>query len=502
MNEYDVIIVGGGNGGLATAAYTSKAGLKTLLFEKHNIPGGAVTSFRRGRFEFEPSLHELCEVGSVDKPGPTRELFNQMESDAEFIYENTLYRLISLDPEEKIDITVTTDLEKFYHDLDQITPGCSDNVRRFFEIANDSMDESERMNLRKIRIQDISSICNTFRMVGHSANAVMDELKIPKNIQHILTPYWTYIGEPTDTCNAFMLGLMNCSYFKYGAGVPTMFSHQLSLSIDKSIRKNNGKIFYNSPVTKILVKNKRAYGVIANGKKYYAKNIVCNCFPEDVFGHLIHRLRVPLFELHKSNARQPAFSFINVYLGLNKSVEQLGIKDYTTFIVEKADSKLQWNGCYGLGSTTWMIANALNIIVPECSPKGTTHFSLTTAVIGDEWSKLSPSEYKKNKLIMAEKMIDAYEKATGIKIRENIEEIEVATPVTFSRYLGTPNGTPYGYQRRNWDGIFLKTMHSLKEETLSHLYFVGAHTEEGDGYNQTYKSGRRIAERIIKRTKK
>ena len=66
--QFDVIVVGAGNGGLTAAANTAKAGLKTLLLEKHNIPGGCATSFRRGRFEFEPSLHELCSVGTAEKP--------------------------------------------------------------------------------------------------------------------------------------------------------------------------------------------------------------------------------------------------------------------------------------------------------------------------------------------------------------------------------------------------------------------------------------------------
>ena len=69
-NKYDVIVVGAGNGGLAAAANTAKAGLKTLLLEKHNLPGGCATSFRRGRFEFEPSLHELCSVGTAENPIP------------------------------------------------------------------------------------------------------------------------------------------------------------------------------------------------------------------------------------------------------------------------------------------------------------------------------------------------------------------------------------------------------------------------------------------------
>ncbi len=504
--KYDVIVVGAGNGGLAAATYTSQQGLKTLLFEKHNLPGGAVTSFRRGRFEIEPSLHEMCEVGSEENPGNTRKMFDEMHSDATFIYDKSLYRVISVDPEEPFDVTFPADFEEFYKIIEKESPGSSEKVRRFLELEKEAMDEAEKLGNKKFHFKDLPAIFNTFRMVAHSSDKVMDLLNIPKKIQHMITPYWTYIGEPTETVNAFMMGMMDYCYLKDGAGLPSMFSHEFSLSLDKVIRKNGGKIFYNTPVTKILtkrhIKSQYAYGVVANGKKYYADYVVCNCFPEDVFGHMVEKRRVPLFEIQKSSARKPAFSFINVHMGLNKTVQELGIKDYTTFIVDKADSNDQWKSCSGLGGNSWIIANALNIAIPECSPEGTTHMSITAAVVGDEWAKIKPEDYKKTKLKIAEKMIDFYEKSTGIKIKPYIEEIEVATPVTYSRYLGTPNGTPYGYQRSNWDGIFLRTMNSLKEETIKHLHFVGAHTEESLGYNQTYKSGRRVANRIITDIKK
>lgn len=48
MSNYDYIIIGAGNAGLASAATLSQAEKKVALFEKHNIPGGCGTSFVRG----------------------------------------------------------------------------------------------------------------------------------------------------------------------------------------------------------------------------------------------------------------------------------------------------------------------------------------------------------------------------------------------------------------------------------------------------------------------
>ena len=500
MKKYDVIVIGAGNGGLSAGAYASKEGLKTVVFEKHNLPGGSASSFRRGRFEFEPSLDEMAQVGSEKNPGATRKVFDILGTDFKFHHENTTYRVISTDPNEKYDVRLPCGIENFCKKVDEEVPGSYESVKRFFDYQEKSMRIVN--NLPHIKFKDIPDVMTLLRMVSYSTEKVMDLLKIPKKAQHIISTYWPYVGESTDTMCAFMMGMMDYIYVVDGAGMPKKTSHEISMSIEKVIRQNGGDIFYNCPVTKILVKDGQAYGVLAGGKEYYANNIICNCYPNDIYGKMIDKKEVPEIEVKKVNARQIALSFVTVYLGLNKNAEELGVKDYTVFLQQSASPKEQFEQSHCLGGKGWVIVNNMNVTLPDFSPKGTCVMSITTSVYGDDWAKVKAQDYRKTKYKIAEEMIDYYEKTTGIKIKPYIEEIEVASPVTFSRYIGSPNGTPYGYQTSNWDGVFVRTVFKHFEKPIKGLHYVGAYTEGSLGYNQTYKSGINAIEEIKKEAQK
>jgi prolycopene isomerase len=42
MADYDVIVIGAGNGGLTAAAGLARRGINVLLLERHNVPAGAL----------------------------------------------------------------------------------------------------------------------------------------------------------------------------------------------------------------------------------------------------------------------------------------------------------------------------------------------------------------------------------------------------------------------------------------------------------------------------
>ncbi len=67
MNDYDVIIVGGGIAGLTAAAYASKANLRVCLIEKHTGFGGNISTFSYHGHQFDGGIRSI-ESSGVLKP--------------------------------------------------------------------------------------------------------------------------------------------------------------------------------------------------------------------------------------------------------------------------------------------------------------------------------------------------------------------------------------------------------------------------------------------------
>ena len=144
------------------------------------------------------------------------------------------------------------------------------------------------------------------------------------------------------------------------------------------------------------------------------------------------------------------------------------------------------------------VVNCLNKALPEASPAGTSMLFFTIPVMpGDFPGDLKPEEYKKWKNAVAEKYIRDYEETMGLSVREHIEEIAVATPVTFARYLATPDGEIYGYSSEKWDNVVSRSALKDMENKIPHLYFCGGHGMRGDGYPSAYITGAMAANDVI-----
>lgn len=501
-DSYDVVVIGAGNGGLSAATELVKKGVKTLLLEQHNLPGGFATSFVRGRFEFETSLHELNGWGTEEDKGSVRRLLEgRYGLDVEFVPIPEAYRLIITDPKEKLDVTMPFGVDNYIKAIEEEVPGSEDSLRKFFDIAQEISDafvyfgKTKGNPDQKVLMKEYTNFLKT---AAYTADDIEGALNMPKEARDILNAYWCYLGLPTNRINFTIFAMMILSYITHGAYIPKMRSHEFTTALDKKIRELGGRIEYNTKVEKILVKKSKVVGIeTSQGDIINTNYVISNASPTLVYNKLIHpKSEVPEMAYKEVNARIHGLSAFVVYLGLDASPRDLGINEYSYFIMENSDTAKAYDSWTKLQVPIGQATVCLNNALPDCSPPGTTILYITTLFRPEAWYDVKQEEYFKVKNKIALGLIKQFESAIGTNIMDNIEEIEVATPITFARYTKSYNGNVYGYEPEPWDSVLTRFMCMNDEKYIDGLEFAGGFGRRCHGYSSTLVSGNMAAQLI------
>ena len=504
---YNCIVAGAGNGGLVAAATLARKGVKVLLLEQHNLPGGFATSFVRGRFEFETSLHELCSMGDENNKEGVRRIFeDQLGIDESFVKVPEAYRLIV--PEEKIDVTIPFGIKEFTDAIENYVPGSRKSVENFWELVEDIHVAIEFVGKSQGKIDKKAMVrhhSNFLKTGAYTVDEVLDALEMPKRAQTVLVAYWCYLGVPTNRLSFTIFASMLRTYIRGGGWIPKHRSHGFTTALDKKIQELGGDVEYNTRVTKILVKNGKITGVeTSKGETILTNNLIANISPNTVFNKLVYpQKEVPEIAYKNVNARTLGVTLMVVYLGLNKSAEELGITDYSYFIYDKGSTEtLYQEATKPLGDSHPAQATVcLNKAIPDCSPPGTSILYITTLFRHETWENVKEEDYFDLKTKFANRLIDDWEKSTGIKIRHAIEEIEVASPATFCHYTKVVNGVIYGYENDVWDSVMARLQSMNHEKYIGGLEFAGGFSMQGHGYSSSLASGRIAAMFTLQRLK-
>ena len=492
--NFDYIVAGAGNGGLGAALTLAKAGKKVLLIEQHNLPGGCATSFTRGRFEFDPSLHELCSVGPESDPGNIRTLFEDLDVSIDWVRIDDCFRVISTFSDgTPMDVTMPSGRTDFINKMEEYVPGSKPGMEKMFRLfdettrATDYFLETKKQNVRYM----IKNFPNFLKVGSYSVRSVFSALRLPQKVQDILSTYWTYLGVPLEHLSFFHYTNMVKTYVEKGAYIPRYRSHELSVKMIERFRKMGGTVLFNTRVESFTFENGKISGVKTNRGNFNGTRFIANINPDIVYGHMIPKQYVPSREKRLITARKGRYGarMIGLYVGLDKTAEELGIRDYSLFMPGGADSAVEYSRImHGMKTNEYMVTTCPNIAIPDFSPEGTCVYNINTLASKEEWSKLEEKDYFSFKNMIAEKLLTQLRDRAGIDLFGHIEELTVATPWTFARYVGVPEGAVYGHETNSWDGIMARHMASDRE-SIPGLRIVGASGKNGAGYGCAYLSG-------------
>ncbi len=493
MDNYDVIVVGAGNAGLTAATALSQKGVKVLVLERHNIPGGCATSFMRGRFEFEIALHQLSGVGTPQFPGPLRNLFTDLRiADKIDLVEMTdLYRLVV---PGILDITLKPDRAKIVADLSERFPDEKDAIEKFFNLIYDFFGQFLAAVARKGVDVTPAEFPLYFTYLFRNAQQVLDEYFTDPYLKLTIAAYWPYAGLPPRLISFAFLAGMLFGYIEFKPWHVLGGSQAISNALADAIITSGGEIRFNCAVKKIIIKDGKACGVVTeDGQTIDAKYVVSNAFRANTYLDLLDPDQIDPSVVHSLRGKSIGPSAITIYMGFDCEPEEMGITESTNFIYPDADMEKAYDRMKVIDTTdSAMLLTCYDKMHPDFSPKGACQAALVNLKYTEPWLRVPPHRYFEEKFKWADLMLKDAEKVFP-KLRDHIEEIEVSTPLTHMRYLGHIHGSIYGFDQFMKDQAPFATFKS----PVPGLFETGA-SVAGGGFQPTLENGAKVARVILK----
>jgi phytoene dehydrogenase-like protein len=474
------------------------------VVEKHSIPGGYATCYKRGEFVFDSTLHVLNGVGQGQDNYKFLELCGIGEA-VEFAKLKYFARLVF--PEHDIRLP-SGDINSLISTLENNFPHEKQGIKSFFKEAvklyNDIIKflfstTSIWLQLPVFPFRYKTLLFNMRKTAMKFLNKHVKDSKL----RAILLGDWGFFGSLPSKFSVAPI-FFNIGYFLNGAYYPKKGSQTVPNAFVDVINQNNGELILNCEVSSILVENGRAVGILTKkGDKLLGKNIVSNVNPKTTFSILIKKDISPVKFSKKISNMEITSSIFSIHIGLDENFSlKAENKDDLEIILSNTydpDEDYQWslNGEVEKAS----IGIALRPNVPSSTEQTKKYrLGIVQPQSYNYWRKYETDynsgnkiEYNQEKERIAKILIDRAEKVIP-GISKHISILDVATPLTLKRYTGNPDGAMMGLaltvgQFLPWD--------RFSSVPIKNLFLSSAWTFPGSGQTEVITAGYRLAKNLV-----
>ena len=489
----DAVIIGAGIGGLTAAALLAKAGRKVIIAEEQPVCGGYLADFTRKGFIFDSSVQWLnqCSPGGL------------------------VYKIMNYIDPGFPECERMQNIRRYRgKDFDYLLTGCPDRLRD--KLINDF--PAEKKNLLKF-FSDCKKIGGHFMLLNRRQRLPETMSLIEKTLFGLkmliwLVPVWKYLkmGMETGLSKYFknerlkkifisedsFLSLVvpiawaySGDYQRLPRGGAAVFINRLCTKI----QSGGGIILTSSRADKIIIEKRKACGILlADGRRISAPLVICACDQLALYEKLIAPGIISGKFIKKMQKTELFYSGFSVYLGLDINLSSLGFKDELITIFPpdntNADCKSRDPGRVPIAVKTSAADN-------NFSPAGKSTMVIHATAFMDyenSWKTGAGYErgkdYRDLKKRWADELIDRTEKALDINLRDHIEVMETASPVTFYRYTRNRAGTIMGQTPA---AVNIKNRAAHYRTPVKNLLICGHWAEYSGGVPIAVKSGANTA---------
>ena len=469
-DEYDVIIVGSGIGGLVCGALLSKRGYKVLVLEQHYQVGGYCSSFKRDGFTFNVGVSD---VSGLWERGPITYLLNELGLKPEELFVKNRMRYIF-----RGEMIKASGLDEFVKRLSEMFPSEEENIRRFFEDARMAYDECYKeadvygvplpaelivkafgskklLNYPKEHPHFYDWMNKTFK-------EKLDEYFEDEDLKTLLCALIGYIGaEPSEVPASSALTAV-LSYYIHGGYFPRRGAQNFAETLRRFIEDHGGRVLLRYKVDEILVEDGRVKGVRAGGKVFKAPIVVANTNAKTTFLELVGERHLDEEFIEYIRGLKMSPSSFAVFLGLD-----MNLRDLPSITVN-------------LDEGYYLVINSN--ADPTLAPRGKASIMVLTGANYRDFPARGTEEYLRLKEKLAEKLIEKAEKLIP-NLSKHIVVMDAATPKTYERYTSMPEGAIYSFDQS------IHTKRPYFKTPIRGLYLASASTFPGGGIEAVTISG-------------
>lgn len=436
MKQYDVIIIGGGLGGLSCGVMLSKEGLNVCVLEQHSVVGGCLQSFMRNGCILDTGMHY---VGSLNEGQIMHQYFKYLG-----IIEDL--RLQKLD-ENGFD---------HFHFLDGTNSCHAMGYERFVDVLSSKYpDERDNLQLFTKVLQNIGSLISPeILRKGRISNGGLEYMSISAydtinkyieddNLKRILAGNCGLYAGNRLTTSLYEYGMITHSNIE-GAYAFSDGSQQMADLLVNEIKSNGGEVLLNSKVSKIVLDaDKVNYMELSSGDRLYSKWTISSLHPVVTFSLLENNTVYKKAFFTRINSTPNTYGLFTTYLLLKPdSVKYINQNHYLFNNPDVWSTEGYYKG-YNIPST-------LLCMQPNYGSEYTKVITLLAPMpfsVCEQWVNTTighrGENYQEFKYKYSEAVID-FVSCFYPDLRRNIEKVYTASPLTYRDYTSTPNGSAYG----------------------------------------------------------
>ncbi|MDF2568287.1 MAG: amine oxidase [Oscillospiraceae bacterium] len=483
-----VIIVGAGISGLTAGIYALQSGFDVTIYESHTIPGGASTSWRRKGYLFEGGMHWL--TGSSPKT-PLNKLWREVGAldDGVHVYNRDPFFEFEYNGQT---VGIYRDLDKLRQHFLEISPEdekeiinlCKD-IKKFTKIDMPILD------IRGVRVKKMSSVSLSalFGMLPALSRLSFYRNQTAKEFsQRFKSPLLQlFIQEIAGSDNSAIAMAVTIATFVSGdGGYPEGGSLSMANRMAKCFETLGGTIQYGKSVSKVLVQNNIACGVIINGEQIPADAVIVT---QDTLVAIDTLFDSPIREPWAEEMRRNTKPVLNTFISIGVEADLSDIPENVTFVPDEPFI------CGGITESAVQINNYSGY--KGYAPKGCS--AITSVILGDSYEYWKACKENGTYEAEKQKLAETFIRILARKYPQTDGKVaiwDVATPLTYERYLHSYKGS---WMSMMGKGSKMKNYPS-KPESIQNVYFAGQRLMGPGGLPAAAGTGRKAAQLLCKDT--